>query len=39
MAQKDTVERILDAAEQLFSEKGFAEPDGFFYPENEESKR
>jgi len=25
MAQKDTVERILDAAEQLFSEKGFAE--------------
>lgn len=25
MAQKDTVERILDAAEHLFSEKGFAE--------------
>lgn len=25
MAQKDTVERILDAAEALFSEKGFAE--------------
>ena len=25
MAQKDTVERILDAAEDLFSEKGFAE--------------
>jgi AcrR family transcriptional regulator len=25
MAQSDTVERILDAAEQLFAEKGFAE--------------
>ena len=25
MAQKDTAERILDAAEALFSEKGFAE--------------
>lgn len=25
MAQSETVERILDAAEQLFAEKGFAE--------------
>ena len=25
MAQSDTVKRILDAAEQLFAEKGFAE--------------
>lgn len=25
MAQSDTVERILDAAETLFAEKGFAE--------------
>ena len=27
MAQSETVERILDAAEQLFAEKGFAEVD------------
>lgn len=25
MAQSETVERILDAAEQLFAERGFAE--------------
>ncbi|MBT9529540.1 MAG: TetR family transcriptional regulator, partial [Pseudomonas sp.] len=25
MAQSETVERILDAAEQLFAEKGFSE--------------